>query len=50
MSALHKISKDFEFPIIYFSFDAQSSETGLKTRLEAFYDMLTMKKRHNEKQ
>lgn len=50
MSALHKISKDYEFPIIYFSFDAQSSETGIKTRLEAFYDMLTMKKRHVTKQ
>jgi predicted nucleotide-binding protein (sugar kinase/HSP70/actin superfamily) len=49
MSALHKISKDYEFPIIYFSFDAQSSETGIKTRLEAFYDMLTMKKRHDAK-
>ena len=44
MSALHKISKEHKFPIIYFSFDSQSSETGIKTRLEAFYDMLIMKK------
>ncbi len=46
MSALHKISKDYRFPIIYFSFDSQTSETGIKTRLEAFYDMLIMKKKY----
>ena len=44
MSMLHKISKDFKVPILYFSFDAQTSETGVKTRIEAFYDMLKMKK------
>ena len=44
MSMLHKISKDFKTPILYFSFDAQTSETGVKTRIEAFYDMLKMKK------
>jgi len=43
MSALHQISKDYKFPIIYFSFDSQTSETGIKTRLEAFHDMLIMK-------
>jgi hypothetical protein len=32
-------------PIIYFSFDTLTSETGIKTRLEAFYDMLEMKAR-----
>lgn len=49
MSALHKISKDFKVPIIYFSFDSQTSETGVKTRLEAFYDMLKMKKEKESK-
>jgi predicted nucleotide-binding protein (sugar kinase/HSP70/actin superfamily) len=43
MSALYKISRDHKFPIIFFSFDSQTSETGLKTRLEAFYDMIKMK-------
>ncbi|MBU3943036.1 hypothetical protein KKA24_03570 [Patescibacteria group bacterium] len=43
MSALHKMSKDYKTPIIYFSFDSQTSETGIKTRIEAFYDMLQMK-------
>ena len=45
MSALHNISRDYKIPIIYFSFDTQTSETGINTRLEAFYDMLVMKKR-----
>jgi predicted nucleotide-binding protein (sugar kinase/HSP70/actin superfamily) len=47
MSMLHKISKDLKAPILYFSFDAQTSETGVKTRIEAFYDMLKMKKNKN---
>lgn len=41
---LQNIAKDFRIPIIYFSFDSQTSETGIKTRLEAFYDMIMMKK------
>jgi benzoyl-CoA reductase/2-hydroxyglutaryl-CoA dehydratase subunit BcrC/BadD/HgdB len=44
MSALHRISKDYKIPIMYFSFDSQTSETGIKTRIEAFHDMLIMKK------
>ena len=31
-------------PILYLSFDTQTSETGLNTRLEAFYDMISMRK------
>lgn len=45
MSALHNMAKENNFPILYFSFDSQTSETGVKTRLEAFYDMLIMKKK-----
>lgn len=44
MSALYKLSKDYKVPIVYFSFDSQTSETGIKTRIEAFYDMLQMKR------
>lgn len=43
MSSLYKLSRDYKVPIIYFSFDSQTSETGIKTRIEAFYDMLIMK-------
>ncbi|MCX6808495.1 MAG: hypothetical protein NTW50_02405 [Candidatus Berkelbacteria bacterium] len=45
MTALHRVSRDYKFPIIYFSFDSQTSETGINTRLEAFYDMLVMKRK-----
>jgi predicted nucleotide-binding protein (sugar kinase/HSP70/actin superfamily) len=41
---VQKVSEDFEIPVLYFSFDSQTSETGVKTRLEAFYDMLNMKR------
>ena len=44
MPILQKISEEKQIPIIYFTFDMQSSEVGIKTRLEAFYDMLKMKK------
>jgi len=45
MSALYRIGKEHKFSILYFSFDSQTSETGVKTRLEAFYDMMTMKRK-----
>lgn len=41
---LQKISKDYNIPIMYLTFDTQNSDTGIKTRLEAFYDMLCMRK------
>ncbi|WP_315074277.1 2-hydroxyacyl-CoA dehydratase [uncultured Clostridium sp.] len=44
MPILQNISNDYKIPVLYFSFDSQTSETGIKTRLEAFYDMLMMKK------
>jgi predicted nucleotide-binding protein (sugar kinase/HSP70/actin superfamily) len=50
MSALHRMAKEHNFPILYFSFDSQTSETGIKTRIEAFYDMLMMKKKRDTMQ
>lgn len=41
---LQNISTDYKIPILYFSFDSQTSEIGIKTRLEAFYDMIMMRK------
>lgn len=41
---IDKICKEHSMPIIYFSFDQETSEVGVKTRLEAFYDMLQAKK------
>lgn len=40
MPILQNVSRDFNIPILHFSFDSQTSETGVKTRLEAFYDMV----------
>lgn len=45
---LQKISRDKNIPIMYLTFDTQSSNTGIKTRLEAFYDMLSMNKERNK--
>ena len=44
MSVLQNISKDYEIPILYISFDSQTGGIGLETRLEAFYDMIMMRK------
>lgn len=44
MPMLQNISNDYKVPVLFFSFDSQTSETGIKTRLEAFHDMLLMKR------
>lgn len=44
MPILQKISREYNVPILFFSFDAATSEVGVETRLEAFYDMLTMRR------
>ena len=44
MPILQNISNDYRIPILNFSFDSQTSETGIKTRLEAFYDMVIARK------
>jgi len=45
---IDKIAKKYKVPIIYLSFDSQTSEEGIKTRLEAFYDMISMKRSQYE--
>ncbi|SHN51384.1 hypothetical protein [Desulfitobacterium chlororespirans] len=47
MPMMQNISNDYKMPILYFSFDAQTSETGVLTRLEAFHDMLMMRREGN---
>jgi predicted nucleotide-binding protein (sugar kinase/HSP70/actin superfamily) len=44
MPMLSNITRDYGIPVLYFSLDSTTSETGAKTRLEAFYDMMTMKR------
>lgn len=40
---LQKISQEYDVPMIFFSFDANTSEVGIQTRVEAFYDMIEMR-------
>ena len=42
--ALMSISQEHGIPVLHLSFDSHSSETGVQTRLEAFVDMLRMRK------
>ena len=46
MSALYRVSKDYNIPILFFSFDEHTSSVGVRTRLEAFVELL---KRRGEK-
>ena len=43
MPALQRISREHTFPILFVSCDAQSAEAGLRTRVEAFADMLRIR-------
>ncbi|MCD7736766.1 MAG: hypothetical protein LUI07_07390 [Lachnospiraceae bacterium] len=45
MPVLQNIGADYKIPILYLTYDSQTSDTGLMTRLEAFYDMLRMRKK-----
>lgn len=50
MPILSKISNEKDIPIMFLTFDTQESNTGMKTRIEAFVDMLLMRKeKNNEK-
>ena len=44
MTVLQNITYDMGIPILYLSFDTQTNEEGVKTRLEAFYDMISMRR------
>jgi len=41
MSILQNMSRDHNVPIMYMTFDTETSEAGVHTRLEAFHDMIT---------
>ena len=44
MPIISKIAGEKDIPVLFLTFDANTSEIGVKTRLEAFYDMLEMRK------
>lgn len=45
---LDMISEKYNIPIIHLVFDEHTAEEGVNTRLEAFVDMIKMKKQKNE--
>ena len=45
MAVLQNISADRKIPILYLSYDSQTGDAGIQTRLEAFYDMIDMKRK-----
>ena len=47
MPILSKLSNEKDIPIMFLSFDTETSNTGIKTRVEAFVDMLFMRKEKN---
>ncbi|MDD2181132.1 MAG: 2-hydroxyacyl-CoA dehydratase [Bacilli bacterium] len=40
MPIINKICQEYKTPLLFFSFDSNTSEVGIKTRIEAFYDMI----------
>lgn len=45
MPVLQNIGNDYKIPILYLTYDSQTSDTGLMTRIEAFYDMIGMRRK-----
>jgi len=43
-----RITEEIKIPIIYLSFDEQNANEGLKTRIEAFYDLLKIRKENKK--
>lgn len=41
---IQNVCKDYNMPIIFFSFDVENEDGGVNTRLEAFYDVLRYRK------
>ena len=46
-NASHVVKDEVSKKVMYLTFDEQTTSTGIKTRIEAFYDMLKMKKDQN---
>lgn len=41
---IKKVASEKEIPIIFFSYESESSTEGIRTRLEAFYDLIKFRK------
>lgn len=45
MPVLQTIGGAYKIPVLYLTYDTQTSDVGMMTRLEAFYDMIHMRKK-----
>ena len=45
---IQKIASENNMPIIFLSYDVETSDEGIKTRLEAFYDLLKIRRDKND--
>lgn len=45
MGIINKVCSRYNVPVMFFSFDSNTSRVGLQTRLEAFNDMIEMRKK-----
>ena len=45
MGIINKVCSEYNVPVLFFSFDSNTSRVGLQTRLEAFNDMIEMRKK-----
>ena len=46
MSIINKMSEDSNMPVIFISMDSNTSKVGFETRIEAFLDMIEMRKKN----
>ena len=46
MSVINKMCEDSGMPVLFMSMDINTSKVGMETRLEAFYDMIEMRRRN----
>ena len=46
MSVINKMCEESNMPVLFMSMDINTSKVGMETRLEAFYDMIEMRKRN----
>jgi len=44
MSVINKMCEESNMPVLFMSMDINTSKVGIETRLEAFYDMIEMRK------
>jgi predicted nucleotide-binding protein (sugar kinase/HSP70/actin superfamily) len=44
MSALYRVGKDYNVPLLFFSFDEHTTSVGVRTRLEAFVELIKRKR------